>query len=224
MDKATLEALLGTELTDEQFETYSKQYESDLDKARTQASKTAAKNAEAKAKQTFESTLEDEATKRAKELLESLTQTEEERLEAERKAIEADKLALEQDKKTAAVEAKLKAAGYEGDDLDSLKQLFSLKETVDSCETATDVFLAGVQKTVDAKVDAIKAELTDGGVPPANGGAAVKATLNENKVLETVFKQLDSDGFVDNPTSQRELDAQAFMALDEAYEASGGEE
>jgi hypothetical protein len=222
MDKATLEALLGVEFTDEQYAEYSKQHESELDKARTQASQTAAKNAAKKTKSELEAEIELKAKEKAQDLLKMLTQSEEDKLEDARKALEADRAALEQEKKSTAVSAKLKAAGYKDNELSALTDLFSIKESIDDCEVAVDSFLESVNKTITAKVDEFKAALTKGGASPAVGaGSAQSTVLDEEKILSEVYSHVKDDGFANNRGSNMALDAYAIMMLENAQQTMG---
>lgn len=224
MDKAALEELLGVELTDEQYESFNKQHESELDKARTQASATAAKNAAKKTKQELEGEVEKKAKEQAQQLLQDLLQTDEERMEGERKALEQERQALEAQKRTYAVETKLKTAGYEGDTLESLTSLFSVKDTIEDCESAVDSFLGVVNKTVEAKVDDVKAQLTGGGAASKSGGMQTAGIVNENQILEKVYSVASDANYVNSPHNSFQLDLAAITQLEAAYEAAGGTE
>lgn len=224
MEKDAIATLLGIEVeavSDEQWETFNKQYESELDRARTQASKTAARNTIEQAKKDAEALLESKANEKAKELLESLTKTEEERIAAEaakeREEIAKERAALNLEKKQTAVKSKLAAAGYKGEELDSLVSVFSVKDDVSECESAVETFIEGLNKTVSEKVDEIKASLTTGGTPPAFGGTATGTeVVNEGKLLNEIYAETAKDTFRNDPASFIELDAYAIAALEAA--------
>lgn len=214
MDKEALAEILGVEeLTDEQFEKFKKAHESELDKARNQASQTAAKNAEKKAKGEFAKTLEEKAAEKAKSMLEALTQSEEEKLEAQRQELEEARKVLETEKKRTAVEAKFKAAGYEDEALEKFVNTFSVHDDVDSCVSAVDTFLETVNSTIETKVDTIKAELTSTGNVAGVHQGQTTPTVNEGKVVTDIYKKVNEDGFANTRQDNMNLDAHAVQAV-----------
>lgn len=220
MDRNAVAEMLGVaEISEEQWESFDKLYNSEVDKARTQASKTAAANAKKQAVLDAEASLDVKASAKAQELLTSLMQTEEEKLQAQlaegQKLLDADRNALNLEKREMAASAKLKANGYEGDTLSALVELFSVKPSVEECETAVDSFLESANKAIEAKVDAVKEELTKGGASPNLGkGGTTAASADEGKILTDIYARAKEDGFVNNRNSNMGLDVAALMALE----------
>lgn len=213
---------LGLQLTDEQKEKFTAGIDSELDKARTQASKTARKNAEKEIREKVEAdaqaAIEAQATAKAQEILKSLTQTEEEKLEDVRKQLENDRKALETDRKKLAVEAKFKANGYTDDEVSTLSQLFIAGQDVAACESMVDRFLEGQTARITAKVDEAKAALTNSGTPPQGAGTGTPGAkqLNESQILDSIYAKVSEEGFVNNHRNNLALDVAAITALDAA--------
>lgn len=215
MDKETLAEILGVEeVSDEQFEKFQKAHESELDKARNQASRTSAKNTEKKAREEFEKTLEEKANEKAKAMLEALTQSEEEKLEAQRKQLEEEKIALNVERKRSAVESRLKAAGYAEESLEKFTDMFSVYDDVDSCVSTVDTFLGTVKETVETQVNAAKSELLSAGSPAGSnkGGSAGSGVVNVDKKISEIYEPLTKDGAINDRQANLNADIQAVKA------------
>ena len=228
MDKETLARLLGVDvetLSDESFGSFNEQYEAELDRARTQASKTAASNATKTATERANKELEAKALERAQELLDEMKLSEQEKmnaqLEKERAALEQQRAEFVEETKRTAIEAKLKAANYEGDSLATLTDLFASKGSLEECEASIDTFLEDTTNRINSQVDAIKAELTSAGA--SSGGMDVgspgEGVLSESQLISSVYKHAESEGFANTFTNNVDLDAYAIMASEQVSQA-----
>lgn len=205
---------LGIELSDEQKAEFDKQAESEVDKARTQASETARKNAEKALKASQSAEIERIANEKAQKLLQALSQTEEEKIEAAKAELERDRQQLLHEKKETVISAKLKAAGYGDEQIKELTPVFTTGADIPSCEKAVDIMLGIANAQITSKVDAVKAELTNGGVASGINRGGTAPVMNEAKVLGSVYDQTKQADFVNSVAANRQLDLQAIMALD----------
>jgi hypothetical protein len=155
------------DFTDEQWA----EIVADLDRARTDASKTARKNAEKEA--------ETEMTVKIAEAVEKerakLEADEQGKLEIQRKEIETAQTALVKERKSLAATKKLVSAGFGDEDVEALLPIFVGVDDK-TFDATIESFIKVNQATVKSQVDAVKQELLNNATPPASpSGAPVDA-------------------------------------------------
>lgn len=143
----------------------------EIDRARTEASKTAAKNAEKKAKDTFSAKLKEEVEKAQREAEELAAATEQEKVQKVLEKIEAERVSLQKEKLGLKAEKTLREAGLGDEHIEGLLPVFTSAAKDESALDEMLTTFTNVQKSVvDTAKESLKQELANGATPPKTGG------------------------------------------------------
>ena len=191
------------EMTDEQWESI----EAENDRARTQASNTATKNAEKDAKKAQDTAIKAaEAAARADER-KRIEMDEAERIAEDRKKatqeLEEQKAEVAAERKSLTATKKLAAAGLTEERITELLPMFVTVNDAD-LSGVLDSFVKTYQETVKDSVDAEKQTLLDNATPPAgptdgpvDASAAATKFLSEGEDAAAVDTLLTEAGYVE---------------------------
>lgn len=155
--------------------------QADIDRERTRAARTAAKNAlrdaEADFNERLQAALEEERAK--------LEADEQGKLEIERKAIEKARTELAAERKTLKATKKLVSAGFSDEEVETLMPMFVAVDDK-SLDAAIDNFVKISEARVKHQVDRVKESLLDNATPPATPtNAPIDPTTEAMRIAES---------------------------------------